>query len=195
MRNPHKLPAIVISATAITAATLTGCAQDIDSVPATSTEQAPDSSAVNSATTPSSGASEASDDVETGAKASQVGSTETTEVPESAPSAKAGGAKPQPTSPTLGGGDCTPEAFAEASGGDVTMVNHCTGMWATGGRAHTDQVLLFQAVDGKWQKVEPAGRQSTGMMAPCYDINALVEQGMPNAFTGVVPKCKPEDMK
>lgn len=74
---------------------------------------------------------------------------------------------------------CEPETFQEAGHDFVDLVMFCDSGWARGGRFQTDNVRPFHWVDGAWAIYPPAGESSiTGY--PCYDTQAMSDEGAPN---------------
>lgn len=76
---------------------------------------------------------------------------------------------------------CEPATFQEAGHDFVDFVTFCYSGWARGGMLQTDNIRLFHWVNGAWEIFPPAG-ESTISGYPCYDSQAMADEGAPRVL-------------
>ena len=89
-----------------------------------------------------------------------------------------------------GRGDCSPEALQPAA---PTMTNirvsNCDGQWAHFGKDSTDWTAWARYEGGQWVAIESIGEATSGMAAPCYDVDKWAAEGAPAFVTEEMRRC------
>lgn len=89
-----------------------------------------------------------------------------------------------------GRGDCSPEALQPAA---PTMTNirvsNCDGQWAHFGKDSTDWTAWARYDNGQWVAIAPIGQATSGMTAPCYDVDKWTAEGAPAFVTEEMRRC------
>ena len=84
-----------------------------------------------------------------------------------------------------------PDCGADAFRGDFTepVVMYCDGEWARAGQAFTDHLIVYRALEGRWEHYEPHGR-SPVTEYPCFDESTLIADGVPAELRGTMSVCQ-----
>ena len=89
-----------------------------------------------------------------------------------------------------GQGDCSPEALQPAAPSMTNIrVSDCDGQWAHFGKDSTDWTAWARYDNGQWVAIEPIGEATSGMTAPCYDVDKWAAEGAPAFLTENMRRC------
>ncbi|MDV2436158.1 hypothetical protein [Corynebacterium tuberculostearicum] len=89
-----------------------------------------------------------------------------------------------------GRGDCSPEALQPAAPTMTNIrVNNCDGQWAHFGKDSTDWTAWARYEGGQWVAIESIGTATSGMAAPCYDVDKWAAEGAPAFVTEKMRRC------
>ena len=89
-----------------------------------------------------------------------------------------------------GRGDCSPEALQPAAPTMTNIrVNNCDGQWAHFGKDSTDWTAWARYEGGQWVAIESIGEATSGMAAPCYDVDKWAAEGAPAFVTEKMRRC------
>ena len=89
-----------------------------------------------------------------------------------------------------GRGDCSPEALQPAAPSMTNIrVNDCDGQWAHFGKDSTDWTVWARYEDGQWVAIESIGEATSGLTAPCYDVDKWAAEGAPAFLTENMRRC------
>ena len=89
-----------------------------------------------------------------------------------------------------GRGDCSPEALQPTAPSMTNIrVSDCDGQWAHFGKDSTDWTAWARYDNGQWVAIEPIGEATSGMTAPCYDVDKWAAEGAPAFLTENMRRC------
>lgn len=102
-----------------------------------------------------------------------------------------GGSEDQAAMPAdTGRGDCSPEALQPATPSMANIrVSDCDGQWAHFGKDSTDWTAWARYDNGQWVAIEPIGEATSGLAAPCYDVDKWAAEGAPAFLTENMRRC------
>lgn len=158
---------------------LVSCSNDVD------TSAEPEFS---DATAVSSSATETSSEETTSDPATSEAADTTTE--NTAESANEESEAPAAAPADTGRGDCSPEALQSAAPTMTNIrVNNCDGQWAHFGKDSTDWTVWARYEGGQWVAIESIGETTSGLAAPCYDVDKWAAEGAPAFVTEKMRRC------
>ena len=68
-------------------------------------------------------------------------------------------------------------------------VSNCDGQWAHFGKDSTDWTAWARYEGGQWVAIESIGTATSGMAAPCYDVDKWAAEGAPAFVTEKMRRC------
>ena len=68
-------------------------------------------------------------------------------------------------------------------------VSDCDGQWAHFGKDSTDWTAWARYEGGQWVAIAPIGQATSGMTAPCYDVDRWAAEGAPAFLTENMRRC------
>ena len=173
---------------------LVACSNDADTSaePEFSDATAASSSAeeTSSEETTSEPATSEAADTATETAAAEPTSAEAAPAEDTAESGNAESEAPAAVPADTGRGDCSPEALQPAAPTMTNIrVNNCDGQWAHFAKDSTDWTAWARYEGGQWVAIESIGEATSGMAAPCYDVDKWAAEGAPAFVTEKMRRC------
>ena len=85
--------------------------------------------------------------------------------------------------------EAEPTSAAAAPSMTNIRVNNCDGQWAHFGKDSTDWTAWARYEGGQWVAIESIGETTSGLAAPCYDVDKWAAEGAPAFVTEKMRRC------